>query len=98
MYKTRKLKQFPVFGPEGDYIDRASGGTLVDAVVTNIQPSQAVHTADLPVSYTGDPDMDVRSENGGAEPASGNKMLIWLGVGGIALFALFGKNMLKAGR
>jgi len=95
MYKTR-LRQFPIFGPEGNYIDRATGGELVTAVEAS--PAvvyEGAAAAALPVSYTGDKAVDANSE-GSTPVESGNKMLVWLVVGGIALFALFGKNMLKA--
>lgn len=110
MGSTARTGNFPVFGPDGTYIDSAQ--MLATPMVIGINPemttgkltTMSISPATMPdpnmaleVSYTGDPAFDAKTENGGAEP-EGSKMLTWLAVGGIALFALFGKNILKASR
>lgn len=98
--------ELPVFSEEGDYYSPSGPTGLVVAGPTAgltasaqmaIQPVTGVQaSAGAPVSYTGTSAGDAGIEAASDVPEAGNKMLTWLVVGGIALFVLFGKNMLKA--
>lgn len=103
MYKGVRVGNFPVFGPDGAYIDSAQG--LDTALVTAISPIDGWGKLDtmsaspitmpnenhaIEVSYTGDPEFDVRSENGGQLPEEGIGKLGWLAIGAVGLVVLMG--------
>lgn len=94
------LGQFPVFDMEGQY-KVTTGIVPVTANALPIPgstvPYDETEGGGPPVTFTGSVEADEATENGtGVASPTGGGMLTWLVVGGVALFALFGKNILKA--